>query len=363
MCGICGIYSLRGESDLGGAVGAMTAAIEHRGPDGTNAWIGRDRGVALGHARLAIIDLKSGAQPMSDDTGACHIVFNGEIYNYRELRAQLGEKGFRFRTESDTEVILCGYRCWGKGLLAHLNGMYAFAIYDGRDESLFLARDRTGIKPLYYHSGGDLFVFASEMKAILSNGSVPRRFDYRALADFLTLGYVIHPKTMFADIRELSPGTCMTVRRPGAVDISSGWTWKRERSGMTYAEAKKLAKRTLVESLESHLVSDVPVGAFLSGGIDSSAIVLLVGKELGRTIDTFHVSFGESSYDESPYAERVAAVAGSRHHTIRIGNDTANMDDMRNIALQFDQPFSDTSAIPSYYICRESRASRPATIA
>lgn len=355
MCGICGIFSPKNEVDFIPAIDRMTQAIDHRGPDGKSTWINQTHGVALGHVRLAIIDLEGGIQPMVDSTGTCHIVFNGEIYNYREIRKQLVDMGAPLQTDSDTEAILCGYMRWGKGVLSRLNGMYAFAIYDERNHSLFLARDRTGIKPLYYFSNGDQFVFASEIKSILSDNTIPRALNYPALADYLTLGYVVGPKTMFANISEIPPGTSITVSNGGSHEIVQHWRWERKPLNLTLPQANELTKRVLLKSLENHLVADVPVGAFLSGGIDSSTIALLIGKELGQTIDTFHVSFGEAAYDESRFAQLVATAAGSRHHTIQLENSTASMDDMRQIALQFDQPFSDSSAIPSYYICREIR--------
>ncbi len=358
MCGICGYFGFQGFESP--PLESMTATLVHRGPDGSATWQDQEKRVGLGHTRLSIIDLQSGAQPMKSTDGRFVIVFNGEIYNFRALRAELEQFGRPFVTQSDTEVVLEAYRRWGAQSLDRLRGMFAFALYDTLEGKLFLARDRTGVKPLYYYHGKPGFFFGSEIKAILEWRAVPRRLDYQALADFLRLGYTLPPATFFEGIRELEPGSWLALSSSGT-DRGRFWQWHRTPADWREDDALEIGEKALTESLKDHLVSDVPVGAFLSGGIDSSLLVALLAMKLGVRIDTFHVRFGESQYDESAYARAVAAHLGTRHHEV-VTDDVRGSDcGEKAIAIvdrvlgQFDQPFGDSSAIPTYLVCKEIR--------
>ena len=297
---------------------------------------------------------------MRSGDGRYSVVFNGEIYNFRSLRAELQKLGRVFRTHSDTEVLLEAYSQWGLEALPRLGGMFAFAIFDAVEGSLLLARDRVGIKPLYYHWSDGKFAFASEIKSLLKLRDLPRRLDYRALADYLTLGYAIAPSTFFADVRELPPGRWLKLGHPlagrGRLREESYWTWRREEQDWSEAEALAKTKETLLQTLEEHMIADVPVGAMLSGGIDSSLLVSLLARELGVGVETFTVSFGERQYDESTYARQVAKHLGLVHHKVAVPSDSiADLDEIHTVLDQFDQPFIDSSAIPTHLLCRELR--------
>ncbi len=315
-----------------------------------------DQQVGLGHARLAVIDLEHGRQPMQSADGRYVIVLNGEIYNFKELRSELENAGHRFVTGSDTEVLLESYARWGRECLHRLRGMFAFAIFDRTDRSLFLARDRTGIKPLYYHAGPRGFFFGSELKAILAEATVPRRLHYPALVEFLVLGYTVPPKTFFEDIYELAPGSWLQVTRQG-LRGERYWTWTRRPAEWSDALALNMSEQAIVNSLAEHLTADVPVGAFLSGGIDSSLLVALLAKVLDKRLPTFTVAFDAAGYDESPYAKVVAQELGTEHHEIAVNSGQGDLCLVDDILSQFDQPFGDSSAIPTFLICREVKKS------
>ena len=335
---------------------AMVASLHHRGPDATATWQNPDRSVGFGHTRLAILDLEGGNQPMHSVDNLYVTVLNGEIYNFRSLRSELEGMGHRFRTNSDTEIILEAYRKWGRSCLERFHGMFAVALYDGRTKELFLARDRTGIKPLYYYSGSNGFYFGSELKALLTVPDIPRRLNYQALADFFVLSYPVPPATFFSGVYELEPGTWLNVSQRG-IEKGRFWEWERIPSDWDEPIALEQSEKAIVESLQEHLVSDVPVGAFLSGGIDSSLLVALLVKVLGKCIPTFTVAFGEAAYDESPYARMVARHLGTQHHEIVVSTAQPNLSLVDEIIRQFDQPFGDSSAIPTFLICREIRKS------
>ena len=355
MCGICGFFDPHIPSPRA-VLEAMTKSLEHRGPDGLDMWMGSDQKIGLGHTRLSIIDLKRGQQPMHSVDGRYVVVLNGEIYNYQILRQELEKLGHRFSTESDTEVLLEAYRRWGEGCLERLHGMFAFALFDRTDRSLFLARDRTGIKPLYYHSGPCGFFFGSELKALLATSRLSRRLHYPALVEFLVLGYTIPPKTFFEDIHELEPGTWLLVTQQG-IRRARYWTWKREPAHWPEALALELSERAIVESLAEHLASDVPIGAFLSGGIDSSLLIALLAKVLDKRLPTFAVAFDAVGYDESAYARLVAQTLGTEHCEIMVNSGQGDLSLLDDILDQFDQPFGDSSAIPTFLIAQEVRKS------
>lgn len=354
MCGVCGFYQIKDSSNGPSVLETMAKSLVHRGPDGMGLWLSSDNATGLANTRLAVIDIEGGKQPIQTDDGDFIIVFNGEIYNYKILRKELEQLGVKFRTNSDTEAILEAYKHWGQACLKKFHGMFAFAIYNVKDRELFLSRDKTGIKPLYYYSGREGFYFGSEIKAILSVKEIPRRLDYHALADFFMLGYPLLPSTFFSDIYELEPGTWIKVSNQG---IKKGrfWAWERTSSAWSKSEAGELAENAIIESLKEHLVSDVPIGAFLSGGIDSSLLVAMLVKKLGKDIETFNVSFAETAYDEAPFARLVGKHLGTKHHEILVDISQPDLSLVNKVLLQFDQPFGDSSAIPTFLICREIR--------
>jgi asparagine synthase (glutamine-hydrolysing) len=308
----------------------------------------------LGHARLAIIDIQGGQQPMRSADSRMTIVFNGEIYNYRDLRSELESLGHVFRTNSDTEVLLSAYRQWGSESLIRLNGMFAFAVFDEQYRKLFLARDRTGIKPLYYYAGPKGIVFGSELKALFHWPETPRRANFEALTDFLMLTYPLPPATCFRDCYEVEPGSFLEISETGTRK-GTYWKWSRRPDLANETDSLESLEHELRAAVREHLVSDVPVGAFLSGGIDSSLMVALMAANGATTIQTFNVKFGETEYDESIYARAVAARVGTEHHQLNIEKSGSDFSTVEKILDQFDQPFGDSSAIPTYLICREIR--------
>ena len=353
MCGITGYYCTEGPF-LDSFLETMTESLAHRGPNDLGMWFAPSRHAGFGHTRLAIVDLDGGGQPMATADGRMSIVFNGEIYNYTEIRKTLEDVGVSFRSASDTEVLLESYRHWGSKCLDRLKGMFAFAIYDGHDKSLFMARDRVGIKPLYYYNGPEGLLFGSEIKSIATVSHLPRRLDYNALADYFVFGYPLVPRTFFQNIYELLPGTWVHATYDGKLERGSFWNWKWSKDQVIdIGEALSLTRKTLIESIENHLGADVPVGAFLSAGVDSSLLISIISRELGQKIDTFTVAFDEDKSDESALAAQSAKLLGTRHHTVPVADATASMELLSTIMSQFDQPFGDSSSIPSYLISSE----------
>ncbi len=353
MCGIVGfVGELARGDDAPARLARMTEAIAHRGPDGNSYWLGE--GIGLGHARLAIIDLEGGSQPMWSACGRHVIVFNGEIYNSPELREQLAARGYEFRTRSDTEVIWAAIDAWGiDGGLLKLRGMFAFALYDKRERTLLLARDRVGIKPMFIARTSEGIAFASEPKALLTLPSLARRLNPAAIHDFLGTGYATAPETCWADIEMLEPGSWLRIENR---DGKRGryWRWlPREQPAMDIEAATQRVDSTLRDAVHSHLLSDVPVGAFLSGGLDSSLITAI----LGDGTKTFSVGFGDAAFDETPYARQVAKRFHTDHTEIQLSSGEGDPDLFRSIVEQYDEPFGDSSCIPVYLICREVRKS------
>lgn len=353
MCGICGFYSEQRELDPV-HLDSATRTLAHRGPDGLKLWVHHTGMAGLGHTRLAIIDIEGGQQPMWSADGRFIIVFNGEIYNYRELRRELEGHGHNFRTRSDTEVLLNSFREWGENSLTRLNGMFAFAIFDQEEQKLFLARDRTGIKPLYYYAGPNGVVFGSELKALFAWPEVQRRVNYQALMGFLMLTYTIPPATCFRDCHELEPG-CFLEVRSNNVAKRRYWSWTRTEAVDDELGPLPTLERELHDAVQEHTIADVPLGAFLSGGIDSSLLVAILAANGGPKIKTFNVKFGEASYDESAYARAVAAHVGTEHHELSVEKRHGDLGEIERILDQFDQPFGDSSAIPTFLICQEIR--------
>ncbi len=320
MCGIAGIvYSDASRPCDPEVVTAMRDVFPYRGPDDAGIFV--DRNAGLGHRRLSIIDLGGGHQPMSDVTGHLWIIFNGEIYNYRQARQELIARGYTFQTQSDTEVILQAYAALGENCVSLLNGMFAFAIWDMRERTLFLARDRMGVKPLYYSVQREGFVFASEMKSLFKSGLVQPRARDEAFAEYLLFRQVAGSDTVFHGIKSLPPGCTMTVR-DGAVKISRYWSPRppAERPSITYDEAREQLASLLEDSVRLRLISDVPVGTFCSGGVDSSLVTALAAKLKAEPVNTFSVGFDEDDFDESAYARMVSKHHTTIHHELRVGN-------------------------------------------
>jgi asparagine synthase (glutamine-hydrolysing) len=353
MCGIAGIADVTGRPVDGTLLRAMTSIQSHRGPDG-EGFVCRGP-VGLGHRRLAIIDLVTGEQPMASDDGRVWLVFNGEIYNYRELRGELEGRGVRFRTASDTEVILRAYEADGFGCVNRLRGMFAFAILDERTRRLFLARDRVGIKPLVYSWDGRRLLFASEIKGLLEDGSVSREIDPAALADYLTYHYVPAPRTMFRSVRKLPPASTLVLPLDGGEPVVSRYWQLRFRPDRRIGESEWLERLGghLADAVKSHMVSDVPIGAFLSGGVDSSTVVALMARSTPTPIRTFSIGFAETDFDELAFARQVAARYGTDHFELVVKPNA--LDVLPKLAWHFDEPFADSSAIPTYYVSKITR--------
>ncbi|MFW5856488.1 MAG: asparagine synthase (glutamine-hydrolyzing), partial [Planctomycetota bacterium] len=361
MCGIAGFVGSR-DPDL---LRRMVGALRHRGPDAEGVWCDAEAGVHLGHARLAIIDLADGAQPMwtaDDDLG---VVFNGEIYNHQELRRELEQAGHTFRTDhSDTEVLLHGYREWGAELPKRLNGMWAFALYDRRERRLFLSRDRCGQKPLYYYSQAGTFVFASEASALRQHPAVAAEWSPLALRKYFAYGWAPAPATLYADIRML-PGGCNLTLDLEAMTPRTTTYWQFEvapwepGAGPDPAAAAEELRRLLRQAVRRRLMADVPVGVFLSGGIDSTAVTALAC-EAAPDVQSFSIGFEEPSFDESAEARRAATLLGVKHHSTTLSMARAR-ELLPAIVDRLDHPFGDSSLLPTYLLCGEAR--RQVTVA
>lgn len=353
MCGVAGQFRADGGTVDRAVVRRMTDVLRHRGPDGDGFFF--DGPVGLGHRRLAIIDLAGGSQPMSTADGTIWITYNGEVYNYRELREELVRLGFVFRTTSDTEVILHGYQAWGVRCLERLRGMFAFAIWDGRRRRMFLARDRVGIKPLVYSWDGRCLRFASEVKAILEDGEVPREIDWDALMDYVSFLYVPGPRSIFGAIRKLPPASYLLCSLDGdGPEIHRYWDLRMapDHEGREADWVEQL-DHLVHEAVRLHTVSDVPVGAFLSGGVDSSAVVACMARASVGPVKTFSIGFDEENFDELRYARQVAARYGTDHFEMVVKPDV--MDVLPRLAWQFDEPFGDASAVPTYCVSKVTR--------
>lgn len=354
MCGICGILRLDGGPADGLLLDRMNDTLAHRGPDGAGTY--SDGPIALGHRRLSIIDLSTGDQPMTTADGDLTVVFNGEIYNYQELRAELSAKGHVFRTSSDTESILHGYREWGAACVERLRGMFAFGLWDRRRRRLVLARDRLGKKPLYYHHGKDRFLFASELKAILQDVTVPRDMDPQSLDLYLSFGYVPSPRSIHSRVNKLPPAHVAVLDEQGLVMRRY---WRLRMSGEneprpSFEAASEQLAAIFDEAVRLRLMSDVPLGAFLSGGVDSSAVVASMAlADPGRPVRTAAIGFSERAYDELDHARIVAERYGTDHSEFTVEADAADI--ARRLVRHFDEPFADSSAIPTYHVSRMAR--------
>jgi len=345
MCGICGVYDPRGGIDVD-LVRRMNETLHHRGPDADA--VKAFETCVLAYKRLSIIDLPTGFQPMSDESGHSWIVYNGEIYNYKPLREGLLERGHTLRTNSDTEAIVHLYEEKGPDALHELNGMFAFAIWDEGERRLLLARDRLGIKPLYFREAEGRIAFASEIKGILADPTVPRSLDRRALADYLTFQNVFGDKTFFEGIKVLPPGHYLTAK-DGRAEVREYWDLSFREGVRDEAEAVKRFRALLDESVEMQLMSDVPLGSHLSGGLDSSAIVLRASQDLADRLKTFSVYFAEKEYDESGLIEEVSLLADTIHYDLLL-DPTEFPKILPRILYHLDEPRVGPSVIPQWYI-------------
>lgn len=360
MCGICGVIHFDGAPVAPELLAGMNDTLRHRGPDGEGTFI--DGNVGLAMRRLKIIDIAGSDQPLTNEDGSLALIFNGEIYNYRELRQRLEARGHRFKTAGDGETAVHLYEDYGEDALTHLRGMFALALWDGRRGSLLLARDRFGQKPLYFYRDRKVFVFASEIKAILAHPDVPcvSRFaaeDGRALATYLSLGYVPAPETAFAGIKMLEPAATLRVDLSGAVQEGRYWQVPRlapPDPAATAANYMGDLREQLDEAVKLRLVSDVPLGAFLSGGLDSSLIVALMRAHSNAAVKTFSIGFaGDDSFDETPHAERVARHLDTEHKSFRVEPEALSL--LSELVWHHDQPFADSSAIPTYLVSKLTR--------
>ncbi|PCI63099.1 MAG: asparagine synthetase B [Kordiimonadales bacterium] len=347
MCGITGIMVPTGTDLDQATIRKMTDSIAHRGPDGDGFYFGQT--VALGHRRLSIIDIEGGSQPMYCADGKVVISYNGEIYNFQHLRRELEALGHRFRTHSDTEVLLEAYMEWGKSCVTRLRGMFAFAIWDTRTRELFLARDRLGIKPLYYTLLPDgTFLFASELKGLLCHRKLRRKLRLDALEDYLTLGYVPDPKSIVDGVATLPPA-CTLVKKQGSPDLSVSTYWSPDlEPGTTSPNSQMDLLERLEDAVQMRLVADVPLGAFLSGGVDSSAVVAMMSKFSNDPVATCAIGSEDAAYDESGFAQAVADHFGT-HHQSRLASASDGFM-LQRMAEIFDEPFADMSALPTYRV-------------
>lgn len=352
MCGICGIVNYqRGELVDRQAVLQMCKSIVHRGPDEEGIYLGSH--VGMGMRRLSIIDLSSGSQPIFNEDRSLAIVFNGEIYNYQELKEQLEQAGHRFSTRSDTEVIIHAYEQWGLDCPRHLRGMFLFSIYDTHKDELFIARDRLGKKPLYYYRDSRRLIYASEIKALLTFPDVPRHLNLGVLDAYLTLGYVPAPQTMFAEINKLPSGSWLLLK-DGEVKVQEYWDISYETTAnVPFDEAKHEIRRLLEEAIRIRLMSEVPLGAFLSGGIDSSVIVGVMSRLMSQPVDTFSVGFEGEDLNELPFARIAAKAFGTNHHELMLTDCTPDL--LERLVWHMDEPVADPAAVPTMLISQLAR--------
>ena len=354
MCGINGVFDLTGRRPVDpAALERMRDRMVHRGPDGAGTFV--EPGVGLGHRRLSIIDLAGGRQPLTNEDGSVVVVYNGEIYNFADLFRELADRGHVFRTRCDTEVIVHAWEEWGAACVERFRGMFAFAIFDRGKDALFLARDRLGIKPLYYAQLPDgRLLFASELKALLEEPGLPRELDPQAIEEYLALGYVPDPRCVLRHAAKLPPGHTLLVRRGAPLPRPERY-WRLQ---FDETEARREdVERELVERLDEavaiRLIAEVPLGAFLSGGVDSSAVVALMSRHSTTPVQTCCIAFDDRDFDESSFAELIVQRYGTDHEVARVDpNDFSLIDRLVEI---YDEPFADSSAMPTYRVCELAR--------
>jgi asparagine synthase (glutamine-hydrolysing) len=353
MCGIAGVLNASAERPIDrDLLTRMTDAIRHRGPDDSGVWI--EGSVGLGTRRLAVIDLSpNGHQPMTNEDGSLVIAFNGEIYNFQSLRSELQARGHQFKSDTDTETILHAFEEHGIDCLQLLRGMFAFAIWDRRRKSLFIARDRLGKKPLYYRVGRDSFSFASEPKALLQDPSFKPSADPLAIDAFMTFGYVPGCMSAFTGLSRLPPAHWLRLES-GRLTVERYWQLRyTPKSTLSEPEACAQADQLLSDAVRLRMISDVPIGAHLSGGIDSSLVVAMMSRHSSRPIRTFSIGFDDRAYSELPYARQVADLFGSEHHEFVVTASAASV--LPKMVWHYNEPFADSSALPSFYLCEMTR--------
>ena len=355
MCGIAGIVLRPGATVDEPTLRTMTDALQHRGPDAGGIHI--DRNAGLGHRRLSIIDTTTAAnQPLFNEDGSVAVVFNGEIFNFQDLTPELTAKGHRFTTRSDTEVIVHAWEEYGPNCLERFRGMFAFAVYDSRQDIIFMARDRLGKKPLFYISSPDRFAFGSEIKALLALPGFDKELDIAAFGEYAAYGNSLGERTIFRHVHKLPPAHYLllnTCDRSLTPQISCYWDSKPQPDYKpTEQEWLEELDRTLSESVRLRMISDVPLGAFLSGGIDSSLVAAYMGKH-SKHVKTFTIGFKESSHDESPHAAAVARHLGTDHHMEYVTPDAMQI--LPELVAAYDEPFADSSALPTFYLSRMTR--------
>lgn len=352
MCGICGEYNFLHRRAEKSVIQSMLEVLHHRGPDDEGIYIADS--IGLGHKRLSIIDLDTGKQPISNEEGNLQIIFNGEIYNFTELKDSLKKRGHVFKTKTDTEVIIHLFEDYGVKSVEKLQGMFAFALWDEKEKKLFLARDRIGKKPLYYTVTSDACIFASEIKALLKHPGVGRDINISSIDTFLTYQYIPAPLTIFKNIFSLPPGHTMMVNQDKKICISRYWEIDfSKKLSLSMQEAEEAVLNTLKKAVRKRMISDVPLGAFLSGGIDSSAVVALMSEISERKVKTFSIGFEEEPFSELEYARIIAHRYNTEHHEFIVKPDAVEI--LPKLVWHYDQPYADSSALPSYYLARETR--------
>ncbi len=355
MCGIVGLFDVHAQREMNRPLlERMNQSQFHRGPD--EGGVHFEPGLGLGHRRLSIIDLSSGQQPLFNEDGSVVVVFNGEIYNFQELMEELKNLGHTFRTHCDTEVIVHAWEQWGEACVRRFRGMFAFGLWDRNQHTLFLARDRLGVKPLYYAllSDGTL-LFGSELKALLTHPGLQRVLDPYAIEEYFAYGYVPEPRTIFKQALKLSPGHTLTLRRGQPMPQPKQYWDISFTSGPAIAEreAHEELTRRLREAVKIRLISEVPLGAFLSGGVDSSAVVAMMAGLSTEPVNTCSISFGDPAFNESAYAQQVAERYRTRHRVEQVDKDDFDLVD--RLATLYDEPYADSSAIPTYRVCQLAR--------
>jgi asparagine synthase (glutamine-hydrolysing) len=357
MCGIAGLVDLRRRPTDPADVELLCGRLVHRGPDDLGVHVVGETG--LGQRRLSIIDLTGGRQPMANEDGSIWVTFNGEIYNFQELRPALESRGHRFATRSDTEAILHSYEERGDNCVDGLRGMFAFALWDARRRRLLLARDRVGKKPLYYAIADGRFLFASELQALVAHPSVPRAIDPTAIDDYLTYGYIPSPKTAFLGVSKLPPAHTLSLElgddgEAPRLEVRRYWDLPYgPKLALHEHEAEEALLEQLTEAVRLRMIADVPLGALLSGGIDSSLVVALMSRLSDRPVKTFSIGFDERDFNELPYARLVAERYATDHHELIVRPDA--LDVLPRLVHQYGEPFADSSAVPSYYVAQLTR--------
>lgn len=347
MCGICGVFSLRAEGlgDDSTIIQRMVHTLNHRGPDDDGYYL--DDFTMLGMRRLSIIDLSTGQQPVGNEDNSIQLIYNGEIYNYLELRKQLVDAGHIFRSVSDSEVVVHAYEDYGPLCVEKFNGMFAFALWDKRNRRFLLARDRLGIKPLYYWIQGGKLVFGSELKAVVAHPDAPKEIDLIALDQFFSLEYIPYPRTIYKQIAKLPPGHLLTVQ-DGTVKIEQYWDVDPQESSADVTTYQEVLSELISDSVRMRMISDVPLGAFLSGGIDSSTILSFMCQHTTDAVKTFSIGFEDRTYNELPDAQRVARHFGTEHHSEILQPDIAAL--AERLLTHMDEPLADFSIFPTYLV-------------